>query len=105
MNLSLQNIKKIQTINNIFAGDERLLQFLFHHKGPYLRHTVEETLHFASYFSLDEFILVKIALSLMESENFISLNEIFELDDKLFIHVLNGFLYFKEIPMELEDIC
>lgn len=104
MNLSLQEIKTIQAIHLVFGGDEFLLQFFFHQKGSYPRYTPEKMILFAKDFSNDDFTLIKIALSLMESTT-VSLKEILALEEEKFINTLNGFLYFKEIPSQLDERC
>lgn len=105
MDLSLGKIKRIQAVHIIFGGDERLLQFFFHQNGPHLRYTPAETLSFGKEFSLNDFIMIQIALELMGTKNSFLLKSIFDLDDEYFINALNGFLYLKEISMQLSDIC
>ena len=96
---------KIQAIHLVLGGDERLLQFFFHQQGHRLRYTSDEILKYGEEFSINEFILIKLSLELMGHHDNFLLKDLLALDDEFFINALNGILFYKEIPLELEDLC
>lgn len=106
MKLSLGKIVKMQAVHYIFGGDEELLQFFFNHKGHNLKYSPKEMLRLAEEYSFNDSILIKVALSLMLSSDFVSFKEIMMIDDdQYFINILNGLLHMREIPTDLSYLC
>lgn len=85
--LALSN--RIQAIHCLFASDERLLYFLFHHMKTELREKPEELLIEARSFSSDEFMLIRAAIDIWCGQGNAKLSDLLStLDDTNFLRLL-----------------
>lgn len=64
MKTALQNAHLISVIHKLFQSDERLLYFFFSHKMPDLRISPSQLRNESSKFSLDERLLIQVALDI-----------------------------------------
>ena len=88
----------IHAIHILFSGDERLIQFLFHHKETRLRSSPDDLLVEARAFSHGELLLVQTAIDIWCGEGGTPLSDLLSvLDDERFLHVLQALTYKREM--------
>ena len=88
----------VHAIHIVIGSDERLLQFLFHHKELRLRLSVDELLDEARVFSRGEFLLIQTAIDLWCGEAKTPLNDLLSaLDDQALLRVLQAIAYKREM--------
>ena len=91
-------MRMMETLNIIFAGHNKLLQFLFDEDVAKLRHEPELLLTSACGFSSGEQILIRIALDLWSGSGGVKLWHIIEsLDDTTYEGVLAGLRHLRQI--------
>ena len=99
--LSLKQIHLIQSVHRLVRSDERLLQFLFHHKECRLRDTVKEILKEAKALNHDERVLVQIAIDMWSGDGGTRLSDILDLiDEDNFLSLIRALLYYRDIGEE-----
>ena len=82
---------KIRAIHALFGSDERLLQFLFHHKMAELRAEPIELIEQARAFSHGEFLLVQVAIDLWCDQGGSRLSELLStLDDSILMRLMRA---------------
>lgn len=77
--LALSN--RIQAIHYLFDSDERLLQFLFHHKKTELRESPVDLLYEARSFSHSEILLIEAAIDIWCDQGAVSFSELLSVLD------------------------
>lgn len=91
-------MRMMETLNIIFAGHSKLLQFLFDNEAARLREAPEFLLASAREFSSGEQILVRIGLDLWSGSGDVKLWHIIELlDDVTYENVLLGLRHLRQI--------
>ena len=97
--------RMMESLNLIFAGHSKLLEFLFEPDRPRLRQAPEILLDQASGYSSGESILIRVALDLWSGSGDVLLWEIIEkLDERTFAGVIAGLGYLREIPPDGPEI-
>ena len=88
----------METLNIIFAGHSKLLQFLFDNESARLREEPEFLLAWARGFSSGEQILVRIGLDLWSGSGDVKLWHIIEsLDDVTYVNLLLGLRHLRHL--------
>ena len=97
--------RMMESLNIIFTGHSKLLEFLFEPDRPKLRQEPEILLRHAAGFSGGERILLRIALDLWCGAGGVSLWHLIEhLDDDSYTNTLVGLRHLREIPVDGPDI-
>ena len=93
--------RMMETLNIIFTGHSKLLQFLFDNEAARLREEPECLLAWARGFSSSEQILVRIGLDLWNDSGDVKLWHIIEsLDDATYENVLLGLRHLRKIDLD-----
>jgi hypothetical protein len=99
--LSLRQNQLITCAHLLVQSDERLLQFIFHHKECRLRGSSEELLDEAKALSHGEYFLVQAAIDLWNGQGGTRLSDILDnLDDDHFLNLIRALLHYREIDDE-----
>lgn len=94
-------LRMMESLNIIFAGHSKLLQFLFDDESARLADEPELLLAWARSFSSGEQILIRIGLDLWNGSGDIKLWHIIEsLDDTTYENVLIGLRHLRRIDMD-----
>jgi hypothetical protein len=89
--------KMMETMNIIFNGHEKLLNFLFEHNRPKLRQEASLLLQAACGFSSGEQLLIRVGIDLWNGEADVKLWELVErLDENNFEQIFKALLYLKK---------
>ena len=97
--------RMMESLNFIFTGHSKLLEFLFEPDRPKLRHEPEILLHHAMGFSRGEQILLRVALDLWCGAGEVRLWQMIEhLDDGSYGNALTGLRHLREIPTDGPEI-
>ncbi len=98
MSSNLQGAHRIQIIHLLLGGDERLLQFLFHHKLSRLRCPVGELLNEARGLSRGDYLIVQTAIDLWSGDGGVRLSDLLDVwDDEIFLNFLIALAYKREL--------
>jgi hypothetical protein len=93
--------RMMESLNLMFSGHGKLLEFLFEPDRPKLRQEPEILLSLAGGYSSGERILIRVALDIWCGAGEVRLWDIIEkLDDECYAQVLRGLGHLKEIPSD-----
>lgn len=104
-NLGRAERRMMESLNFIFIGHSKLLEFLFESDRSKLRQEPEILLERAAGFSSGEQILLRVALDLWCGAGGVSLWHVIEhLDDDSYTNTLIGLRHLREIPIDGPEI-
>ena len=94
---SLQEARQIHSVHLAVGSDERLLQFLFHHKEPRLREAPAVLLDEAAELSPADRVLIQCAIDLWNGEGGARFSNVLNVQgEDNFLNIIRAMLYTRE---------